>query len=212
MTLWRSSATHRAGHAAAVPWRWRRPPARAQGRRRRSHVAADRELGELLERDVDEPAGIVLSSYSVESWARTVSRRGSEGHRARRRTLDHPRRLAAQCRDAGRAPRAADLPYVLSLKERILSANPEDVPGWSNHLTENSPSLNQRDHRCRCSSRRARSAPCWCARMSRSRTSTAQCKAGARIELDMYTGIGHFGHPARRTTAHPGLVRGAVRE
>ena len=146
-------------------------------------------LGELLERDVHEPAGIVLTSYAVESWALIYPDADPKDivHVGARSIT---RRLAAQCATPDALQELADLPYVLSLKERFLSANPEDVPGWSNHLTENSPSLTD-----------AITMPLL---ISQGTIDTlvrpdvtqsyfdAQCKAGARIELDMYAGIGHF--------------------
>ena len=78
---------------------------------------------------------------------------------------------------------------MLALKARFLSANPEDVPGWSTHLGENSPALTD-----------ALTMPVL---ISQGEIDTlvrpdvtqsyfdAQCKAGAQVELDSYPAIGH---------------------
>jgi pimeloyl-ACP methyl ester carboxylesterase len=146
-------------------------------------------LGELLERDIHEAQGIVLTAYAVESWARIYPDADPRDivHVGVRGTT---RRLAAQCATPDALQELVDLPYVLELKGRFLSANPEDAPGWGNRLTENSPSLTE-----------PITMPLL---ISQGTIDTlvrpdvtqsyvdAQCKAGAHVELDRYPGIGHF--------------------
>ena len=146
-------------------------------------------LGELLARDIHEPPGIVLTSYAIESWAVVYPGLSLDDivHVGARTAT---KQLSRQCATPDALQEVADLPDVLALKARFLSANPEDVPGWNTHLGENSPSLT-----------RAIPMPVL---ISQGEIDTlvrpdvtqsyfdAQCKAGAQVELDSYPGIGHF--------------------
>jgi len=146
-------------------------------------------LGELLARDIHEPPGIVLTSYAVESWAAVYPGLALDDivHVGARAAT---KQLSRQCATPDALQELADLPDVLALKARFLSANPEDVPGWNTHLSENSPSLTH-----------AIPEPVL---ISQGEIDTlvrpdvtqsyfdAQCKAGAQVELDAYPGIGHF--------------------
>lgn len=150
-------------------------------------MAPPTDLGDLLERDKNEAAGIVLTALALTSWKAWYPD-------VDLRTVVYPEaeplveRVGKRCvltTEEG----ISDTPDVVALEVRFLSANPSDAPGWSTHLAVNRPT----------------SVPASIPLLvSQGLTDTLvrpdvteafvqqQCAAGATIELDTYPGVGHF--------------------
>jgi hypothetical protein len=100
-------------------------------------MAPPTDLADLLERDKNEAAGIVLTALALTSWKawypdvdlRTVVYPGVEP------LVERVGKRCVLTTEEG----IRDTADVLALKVRFLSANPSDAPAWSTHLAENRP-------------------------------------------------------------------------
>ena len=162
-------------------------------------MAPPTDLGDLLELDSSEPAGIILTALAVDSWSHWFPD-------ADLATIVHPAArplvadVASECIETT-AQSLPVIPDVLGLEATFLSQDPADAPGWSQLLAANSP------HTV------STSVPLL---VAQGLTDTlvrpavtesfvqARCSDGAPIELHTYAGVGHF---EVRTTSAP-LVAG----
>ena len=161
-------------------------------------MAPPTDLGVLLERDIAEPAGVVLTALAVDSWSKlyadaeldTILHDDVQGlvEKVGRRCIETPEQSFA------------DAPDLLALSERFLSANPSDVPGWSARLAANSPGTQPLGVPVLVSQGLVDTL----VRPDITEEYVAQqCAAGASIALDTYPGIGHFD---LRTAAPPRVL------
>jgi hypothetical protein len=160
-------------------------------------MAPPTALGELLDADRDEPAGVVLTALALASWSAYYPD-------ADLATVVHPaarpvvRDLARLC-IATTAENLTAVPDVLALKASFLAADPTQAPGWGEHLAGNSPTTV------------SSTIPLLVAQgladtLVRPPVTEAfvreQCERGASIELATYPGTGHF---ELRTVAAPAV-------
>jgi hypothetical protein len=166
-------------------------------------MAPPTALGELLERDQREPAGIPLTALAVTSWSQLYAEAREDGvvhPEARRFVASIGRRCIATTVEA-----LADLPDVVAVRLEFLSAEPATAPGWSQHLRANAPTTLPDDVPVLVAQGLADDIvrPAVTEAFVRDR-----CAAGARIELETYPGVDHFGIP----TAAVGEVTGWLLE
>jgi hypothetical protein len=151
-------------------------------------MAPPTALGELMDRDIGEPAGIVLTSLAISSWSQLYPQAQEDAitHVVARPFVAN---LGANCLVESFAGELSALPDVLALEASFLSASPQDAPGWSTLLTQNSPGPT------------ALPMPTLIAQgltdsLVRPDVTSAyvaaQCAAGATIQYDTYPGVGHF--------------------
>lgn len=161
-------------------------------------MAPPTDLAQLLERDVNEVDGIVLTALAVDAWSAIYPQADPAAivHPDARATVED---LGQRCISTT-AQGVADLPEVVALRVRFLSAEPSSVPGWSAVLAENSPSIEPIAVPMLVSQGSADD-------LVRPDVTTswvdAQCGAGARIAYDTYPGVGHFD---LRTVAPPQVL------
>jgi pimeloyl-ACP methyl ester carboxylesterase len=161
-------------------------------------MAPPTDLGVLLERDISEVSGLVLTALALDSWSKLYSDvdLGTIVHDDVQGLVE---KVGERCIETPEQS-FADAPDLLVLRERFLSADPADAPGWSTHLAANSPGS------------QPLSVPVL---VSQGLVDTLvrpditeeyvaqQCAAGASIALDTYPGIGHFD---LRTAAPPRVL------
>jgi alpha-beta hydrolase superfamily lysophospholipase len=162
-------------------------------------MAPPTDLGELLELDSSEPAGIVVTALAVDSWSHWFPDADLD-------TIVHPvarplvADVASECIETTEQSLPV-IPDVLGLEATFLSQDPAQAPGWSQHLADNSPQAV------------STSVPLLVAQgladtlVRPAITESfvqARCADGASIALHTYAGVGHF---EVRTTSAP-LVAG----
>lgn len=162
-------------------------------------MAPPTALGDLLNDDIGEVDGIVLTAFAVASWSATFPQ-------ASKSTIVDPlaRPFVADFPDlcvVTTAQGLSGLPDVLALEVGFLSTDPTTAPGWSGLLTENA------------AGDVPTSVPFLVAQgetdtLVRPDVTKAyvdqQCGRGASIELYTYAGVDHFGV---RTAAAPDVLR-----
>ncbi len=145
------------------------------------------DLGVLLERDAEEPAGVLLTALAISSWSRLYPEANEDAvvHEAAK---PYVASLGRDCIGDNEETIAA-LPDVVALLTEFLSAEPSATPGWSELLEQNSPPA------------KAQAVPLLVSQgladpLVRPDVTedyvTQQCKAGADIELDTYATAGHL--------------------
>jgi alpha-beta hydrolase superfamily lysophospholipase len=161
-------------------------------------MAPPTDLGALVERDRNETPGVLLTALALDSWSQLYPELdvGTVVHPSARRPME---RLARNCIETTEQS-VDDLPEIIELRERFLSADPADAPGWSTYLAANAAT--SVDH----------GVPLLVAQglddvMVRPDVTQQfvqqRCAAGATIEYDTYPDVGHF---AVRTVAAPSVV------
>jgi Secretory lipase len=158
-------------------------------------MAPPTNLGELLDADKDEAAGIVLTGLAIASWSAYYPD-------ADEATIVEPvarpfvHDLGEHC-IATTAEGITDLPDVTALKLTFLSQDPSTAPGWGDHVTANAPG----DVSTTIPLLVAQGLSDTIVRPEVTATYVrAQCEAGATIQYDTYPGVGHF---EVRTAAAP---------
>ncbi len=160
-------------------------------------MAPPTALGTLVERDIHEPPGIVLTSLAITSWSTLYpgAKESEIVHESARGFVRHLGRSCLAAADDG----LADVPSVLALKARFLSHDPADAPGWGELLAENSPTD-------------PIEAPVLLTQgttdvLVRPEVTAAyverQCAAGTAVDFRRYADTGHV---ALRTVAAPDVV------
>jgi alpha-beta hydrolase superfamily lysophospholipase len=150
-------------------------------------MAPPTDLADLLDADVKEPAGAVLTALALTSWSRYYPDTDPA-------TIVHGislplvERVGQRC-IATTAQGFTDAPEIVALGVRFLSHDPATAPGWGARLTQNAPTA------------MSTSIPLL---VSQGLTDTLvrppvtesfvtqQCAAGVGIELDTYATAGHF--------------------
>jgi hypothetical protein len=151
-------------------------------------MAPPTDLGELMELDIGEAAGIVLTALAVTSWSQLFPEAQEDAvtHVVARPFVAN---LGANCLAESFAGELSVLPDVVALEASFLSADPRDVPGWNTLLKENSPGP------------AALPVPMLVTQglddtLVRPDVTSAyvkaQCAAGAAIQYDTYPGVDHF--------------------
>lgn len=164
-------------------------------------MAPPTDLGKLMDLDIDEPAGSVLTSMAVTAWSdlypeadlATITEASARPAIAE---------IAADCIPDTTVQELADAPAIVSLHERgFFSTDPRQAPGWKELLASSSPSTTE-----------AVAAPLL---VTQGLADTivrpeitedwvrAQCALGAQIETTEYPGVSHF---QVRTVAEPEVV------
>ena len=161
-------------------------------------MAPPTDLRVLLERDANEPAGVLLTALAIASWS-ALYPEADEDAVVREAAKPHVAGLGRHC-VGGAEEMIAALPDAIPLLGGFLSASPSTTPGWSELLERNSPPAT------------AQAVPLL---VSQGLTDTLvrpdvtqdyvtqQCEAGADIELDTYAAAGHL---SLRTEAEPAVV------
>lgn len=162
-------------------------------------MAPPTALGELLNDDIGEVDGVVLTAFAVASWSAIFPQ-------ADEATIVDPlaRPFVADFADLCVVTTAQGLsavPDVLALEVGFLATDPTTAPGWGELLTENAP---------------GDVPPSVPFLVAQGETDTLvrpdvtkayvdqQCGRGANIELYTYAGVDHFGV---RTAAAPDVLR-----
>ena len=99
-------------------------------------MAPPSALGELLRRDKDETAGIVLTALAITSWTAWYPGLSDDGivHATARPLVE---RVGHRCITTT-AEGISDLPDVIALRASFLSTDPATAPGWQPHFETNS--------------------------------------------------------------------------
>lgn len=160
-------------------------------------MAPPTALGELLDADKDEPAGIVLTALALASWSAYYPD-------ADLVTIVAPVARPV-VRDLGRlcitttGETVSALPDVLALEATFLAADPAEARGWADHLEDNSPTTVSATVPLLVAQGLADTLVRPAVTESFVRQ---QCRDGASIELATYPGAGHF---EVRTVAAPAV-------
>ncbi len=164
-------------------------------------MAPPTDLGLLMDLDIDEPAGSVLTSMAVTSWSDLYDQADLDAI-TERRARSAIREIAADCVPDGLAQELADVPAIVDLQRGFFSTDPRTAPGWKELLESSSPSRTER-----------MPAPLLVVQgladtIVRPDVTeayvTAQCDLGAQIALTTYPDVSHF---QVRTVAEPEVVR-----
>lgn len=162
-------------------------------------MAPPTDLGQLLERDLDEPAGRILGALAIYSWS-TLYPQADEDAVVTPVARPFVADIGDECILTD-AEQFADVPDLLALTASFLSADPVTTPGWSELITANS-----------LSGTTDLSTPLLIAQgledtIVRPPVTQAfvdqQCAAGTAIQFDTYATASHF---SLRTIAAPDVV------
>jgi pimeloyl-ACP methyl ester carboxylesterase len=151
-------------------------------------MAPPTDLGELLERDKDEPAGILLTALALTSWSQLYPEAKKDAVTSVA-TRPFVANLGDNCIVFNLVGELTALPAILALRASFLTADPRDVPGWSEVLAENSPPTTK----LAVPMLVAQGLSDTLVRPDVTETWVkAQCAAGSTIQFDTYPGVGHF--------------------
>ncbi|MET0143416.1 MAG: alpha/beta fold hydrolase [Ilumatobacteraceae bacterium] len=161
-------------------------------------MAPPTDLATLVEDDDHEAIGILLTALAIGSWS-AIYPEADESAVVHTGARPFVHEIGENC-VSYTAQGIADLPDIVALQLRFLSADPATAPGWSDIMRDNAaagttikvPVLVAQgltDDLVRPDVTRA-----WVER---------QCTDGAVIELHTYAGVGHF---EVRTTAAPAVA------
>ena len=155
-------------------------------------MAPPTDLGDLVNRDVNEPLGIILTSLAVTSWSTLYPDKVDVATIVHEEARPSVAGIGDRCIGTigdGTGQAVADLPEVAALEARFLSADPATAAGWSTMLEDNSGSGVTIE------------VPLLVAQgladeLVRPNTTdsfvTQQCDDGAAVDYRTYPGVGHF--------------------
>jgi hypothetical protein len=106
-------------------------------------MAPPTNLGDLANRNVNEPLGIILTSLAVTSWSTLYPDKVDVATIVHEEARPPVAGIGDRCIGTigdGTGQAVADLPEVAALEARLLSADPSTAPGWSTMLDDNSAS------------------------------------------------------------------------